>query len=262
MRGRTQACGVAFFGFLFPFVSSAVIGLVTLRKGFVEGSLVTLWSLLPVLLSYFFSQSNPFLAVVTGTLVLTSLVVAEVLRKTANWDHTLVSGVVVSAGLSLLAGVLFPIHLGAFVEWVTEFFKIPASGDVLALLSMGVTVNAVCGLLIARWWQSLLFNPNGFQKEFHSTRLDPKIGAGCFMMALLGSFGDHSYLVWFQLASLPLLFCGVGFVHYAVKKISLGKVWLGLMYISIFLGPMTVVLVGLGMVDSVLDLRTRMAKLS
>jgi hypothetical protein len=47
-----------------------------------------------------------------------------------------------------------------------------------------------------------------------------------------------------------------------LKKLSLGKVWLGLMYISIFLGPMTVVLVGLGMVDSVLDLRTRMAKRS
>jgi len=80
MRGRMQACSIAFIGFAFPFVSSAVIGLVTLRKGSLEGFIVMLWAILPVLLSYIFSENNPYLAVVSGILVLTSLLVAVVLR--------------------------------------------------------------------------------------------------------------------------------------------------------------------------------------
>ena len=59
MRGRIQACSIAFIGFAFPFVSSAVIGLVTLRKGSVEGWVVMLWGILPVLLSYFLVRTTP-----------------------------------------------------------------------------------------------------------------------------------------------------------------------------------------------------------
>ena len=260
MRGRMQACSIAFIGFAFPFVSSAVIGLVTLRKGSLEGFIVMLWAILPVLLSYFFSENNPYLAVVSGILVLTSLLVAVVLRMVSLWDWTLMAVVLISVFLTLMSGLFFKSELADFVQWVEEVFELSSAGDVLVLVTMGVAINALLGLMIARWWQALLYNQGGFQKEFHSLKLDKSVGAACLVLALIGLVSNNSFGVWLKLASIPLLICGIAFVHFTVKFLSLNKFWLFLMYVSMLFGTMSFILAGVGAADSFLNLRERLTK--
>ncbi len=65
MRGRAQACAVGLLGNLFPFVSPATIGLVTLRKGSGEGLLVALWAVLPLIVYIYISDSSPLLTAVS-----------------------------------------------------------------------------------------------------------------------------------------------------------------------------------------------------
>ncbi len=260
MRGRIQACSVAFIGFAFPFVSSAVIGLVTLRKGSVEGWVVMLWAILPVLLSYFFSENNPYLAVVSGVLILTSLLAALILRTFSLWDWTLIAVVLVSVVLTLMSGLLFDNEFADFVELIEELFALSSSGDVLVLIAMGVAINALLGLIIARWWQALLYNPGGFQKEFHSLRLDRALGGSCLILALIGILSDNSFGIWLKLASLPLVICGIALTHFMVKVLSLNKLWLVVMYVSMLFGTMSFILAGVGAADSFLNLRERLSK--
>jgi len=261
MRGRIQACSIAFIGFAFPFISSAIIGLVTLRKGSLEGFIVMLWAILPVLLSYFFSENNPYLAVVSGVLVLTSLLVAVVLRMVSLWDLTLMAVVLISVILTLMSGLFFKSEFADFVEWVEEVIELSAAGgDVLVLIAMGVALNALLGLIIARWWQALLYNQGGFQKEFHSLKLNRSVGAGCLILALIGMVSNNSFGVWLKLASIPLLICGIAFVHFTVKVLGLNKFWLFLMYVSMLFGTMSFILTGVGAADSFLNLRERLTK--
>ena len=258
MRGRMQACFIAFIGFALPFISSAVIGLVTLRKGSIEGVIVMLWVLLPVILSYFYSEANPYLAIVSAVLILTSLLVALVLRIVSRWDKTLIAAVLISIFFTLITAAMFETQLESFMEWANEIFKVSLFGNMLILVGMGVAINAVIGLIIARWWQALLYNPGGFQKEFHALKLDKMLGVSCLILALIGSVINSGFWTWLQLASLPLLFCGISVVHFTVKFLNLRKFWLGLMYVSMLLGPMSVLLSGLGSADSLLNLRERL----
>ena len=77
MRGRFQAIAVAFAGsLLLPYISLAVVGLITLRKGVQEGFLVLLCSLIAPLVLV--QPGLPLAALVV--LFIAALVVAGVLR--------------------------------------------------------------------------------------------------------------------------------------------------------------------------------------
>jgi len=70
----------------------------------------------------------------------------------------------------------------------------------------------------------------------------------------------REYAPWIELLSLPLLIAGVALVHSSVKVMGWGGHWLGLMYFGLFfIGPTGTVLIGLGLVDSILNLRSRLA---
>ena len=50
MAGRFKAALVALLGNFLPLVSPAAVGLVVLRQGLTEGSLVLLWAILPLVI--------------------------------------------------------------------------------------------------------------------------------------------------------------------------------------------------------------------
>jgi hypothetical protein len=79
-------------------------------------------------------------------------------------------------------------------------------------------------------------------------------------LALIGLVSNNSFGVWLKLASIPLLICGIAFVHFTVKFLSLNKFWLFLMYVSMLFGTMSFILAGVGAADSFLNLRERLTK--
>ena len=61
--------------------------------------------------------------------------------------------------------------------------------------------------------QASLFNPGGFQKEFHQLRIGHKVTLILISFMVLTSFGiiiPESWLVYF---TLPLIFSGIALVH-------------------------------------------------
>ena len=270
MRGRAQACLVALLGVLVPLIGPAAVGLVTLRKGSVEGALVALWASLPFVVSYFAGQSSPFVAVMSILALANTLIVANVLRGTASWSLALVSDVCVAVGLVIVAGVVFRTDLGVMMSDLTELFVsvseqlekdyvMPDTSSVLAWVAWMTAFSALLGVVVARWWQALLFNPGGFQQEFQGIRLESKVGLGCLLLVILGFTLLSEFQFWLQLASIPLIVCGLSLLHYTAKVKKAGGYWLVLMYLGLFLGPvMSGLLVALGAIDSVLNLRARL----
>jgi len=270
MRGRAQACLVALLGVLVPLIGPAAVGLVTLRKGSFEGALVTLWASLPFVVSYFAGQSSPFIAVMSILALANTLIVANVLRGTASWSLALVSDVCVAVGFVVVAGVVFQTDLGVMMSDLTELFVsvseqlekdyvMPDTSGVLAWVAWMTAFSALLGVVVARWWQALLFNPGGFQQEFQGIRLESKVGLGCSLLVILGFTLLSEFQFWLQLASIPLIVCGLSLLHYTAKVKKAGGYWLVLMYLGLFLGPvMSGLLVALGAIDSVLNLRARL----
>lgn len=272
MRGRMQACLVGVFGSLLPFVSVSTIGLVTLRKGAAEGFIVSLWVILPLLLSYMFSASSPFMAVVSGVALINMALVANAHRVTADWNFSL--GIATLSGVVLvcLAALLFQAEMNDFVNELEEMLATASeqSGQTmlaltrngfLAFVAWVVIFNTVIGLVLSRWWQALLYNPGGFQEEFHMLRLSPKLSLVCLSIFIAGLALGGNYQLWLRLASIPLLIGGLAIVHYVVQHKGFGRQVLVVMYVGLFLfGPVLMVLLGaLGAADSVMNFRTRLA---
>ena len=142
MRGRANACGVALAGYLVPLLSQSTIGLVTLKKGFVEGLVVSLWALLPILLGWFVSDldahgANRLLTLVSSFSLIIVVVAAQILRITISWQWTLIVVVLASVGATLSLVVFAPQGL----EQLTPIVMSLLTGGANSELSKDIVVR-------------------------------------------------------------------------------------------------------------------------
>ena len=278
MRGRLQAIGVCLIGASLPpihWLCTTVVSLVVLRKGLSEGVFVLLWACLPLaIFFYLYGDLTPFIALF-GTVCL-----AYILRVTASWEITLAAAVVVAALGSLifqltaadLIAQLVDRYLDFLVEVQMQSNKanelatagiLPthqeASNILFGYIVMGFGFSVVAFLILARWWQSLLYNPGGFGKEFQSLRLSPTMGT-VLVVSLLLCFGLGEHLRWGRILTLPLLLAGIGFVHWIVAEKELSRSWLYGFYLMMVLmiQLMTPIIAMVALIDSWVDLRKKL----
>ena len=272
MAGRLRAALVALLGNFLPLVSPAAVGLVVLRRGLAEGCLVLLWAVLPLVI--LLNTENMNGAMIWGSIfsVLVVLAGASALTQTRSW----VSSLKVMLGASVLSGLAMKLFLTAEVSAMREaldemlrqlqeqnsalVFQ-PSDLFVAGLLAWVIALTAVAALLLARWWQSLLYNPGGFSSEFHALRFD-RLSAALLFAALMACYLlGQEYIAWGNLLGLPLLLSGIALVHHTVAFAQLGTRWLIAFYMGLvfLLGPLSSVLIGLGFLDSVMDFRSRLA---
>jgi hypothetical protein len=274
MRGRAQACAVGLLGNLFPFVSPATIGLVTLRKGSVEGLLVALWAVLPLIVLIYISDSSPLLTAVSVASLFMMVVAANVLTWSVSWSWTMLSSVVAGGLIASGLGFVLSDDVELLVAEIGEIIAkmdaepsserevlVPGRQFMLGLIAWVLALSSIVSLLLSRWWQALLFNPGGFQEEFHSLRLSNQLAVAVLIAVVAGFYLPTEYRPWAQLAAIPLLLSGVALIHHVVKTLQLGSQWLMLMYFGLFVfSPTTgALLVGLAFSDSMLNLRSRLA---
>jgi hypothetical protein len=170
----------------------------------------------------------------------------------------------VSSAAWLALVVIVGIHLitgdaaSAWQEWL-EKVVVPAmqqsgmaleeapSQEVLALtaqfmtgLLLAIVMLSVTGcLILARWWQALLYNPGGFREEFHALRLGKPSALLLGAVVLLGMFTEGG-LRAMALDALPVtllvfLFPGLGLMHAVVARTGIHVGWLVAMYVLLLL---------------------------
>ena len=272
MKGRFQAVVAAVFAtgtVFFAWVGAAVIALVTLRRGFSDGAYVLFWALLPASLLTYWGDIGPLVTVVGAMLV------AVALRATASWSWALT--IAVASGL--LTSVLLMVFGQAYLEQIVnvfsqtltqvasesqnpdiKMFPVPSKPLIAGFLGLSNTFTVSICLVLARWWQAQLYNPGGFQAEFHQLRLAPQLTlllvvAGAALTAL-----GPDYRFWPLIFAVPLVFAGFALVHAVVAIKNVSSNWLVAFYLGwVILDPLKVLLLVVAVADSWLDIRRRVA---
>ncbi|MGB0722380.1 MAG: hypothetical protein ACPGU7_08280 [Gammaproteobacteria bacterium] len=283
MRGWWQAALVA-LGFaqafvlvplLFPalWVSVAAVALVTLRVGEGNGLKVTTTATLGLALSLavIYPQAL-YSALLVMALWIMATGVSALLRTTVSLSMALLSIGVGGMVVMVLIALVVPDHASLWREWfeANRGALDQATGDAngsnldavldasspmmtLAMVTM-VQVSLVVSLLTARWWQSMLFHPGGFGREFEGIRLGA-VSAGVVAALLVAGM----LVPWPVLGDLGR----VGAVVFAVQGLSVFhgfvarkgmRSWMLAVYVLIVvMAPQFAVAVGL--IDNWLNMR-------
>lgn len=274
MRGRFQAFFIAFLGglgLLLP-LSQAAQGLVSLRKGWQEGLYVTLWAFLPVLTLFWLSQYGELRAYATISIFVVTYACCLVLRGTISWGITLFA-LLIFSGISAVLVFVSTDNLAPMLqqEWDSYMEKQPVENRVAAELT-GIKISggiaawigfaSIIGVIVARWFQAMLYNPGGFREEFHNLRLPKQVAAVCAVGLAATYYFGTEYEFWGVLFSLPMFFAGLGLIHYTVAQFSMGALPLVVLYASFFLlvGAPTVFVAIFGLTDAWINYRKLLAK--
>ena len=293
VRGRSQAILVASLGgivaFLLPpfssfahYLGAAVVALVTLYVGVMQGLVVLAAATAVAVLFYQLAGLLPASAVAITVLLLwlPGWVISSVLRSTVSLAAAMLAG----AGLGiLLLLVVYGIYGDPGPWWLERMQMLlaelqeagvlqaeqPLTDELQALsrLMTGVVLaslllGAICSVILARWWQALLVNPGGLQKEFTGLRLGQSAGL-LTLIAMIGSRFTAAPLsdLVAQAAMLllvPYLVAGLAVLLGIVGAAGRGRGWLVAVYIMLVILPQaTLIVAGGGLLDTWMDFRRR-----
>lgn len=272
MKGRSQAVLAVVFAtgtVLFAWLGAAIVALVVLRKGTKQGSFVLFWGLLPATYLATVGDTGPIVTLLGTTLT------AVVLRVTGSWSWALVTAV----GSGLLTAVVLSTVGAGYVELILQLLRdtfaelakqsanadasnplvLPTALQIAGLMGLTNAFTAAMCLLLARWWQALLYNPGGFQAEFHRLRLAPQLTVLLIALGLALSLMGSDFRFWAVIFALPLVFAGFALIHGLAGHKQLKNSWLGLIYGGwLMLTPVRAVVLLLAVADSWLDFRSRL----
>lgn len=273
MRGRWQALAVAVLGagsLLFGWISAAAVALVTLRQGVASGGWLVFWALLPAVVASWLSGDPGSVLLLLGVFVL-----AVVLRATVSLALAVAASApvgLISGGGLLLIGADFLAQLAevfaalleqlqsnvATEESMDLVLSAPSTVQIAGILAAGNAVTAVFSLLLARYWQALLYNPGGFREEFHALRLPPLWTTGLGLLALAVWAQEPWVSGWALVVSVPLMFCGFSLVHAYAAASGRGVSSLVIFYLLwLFVDPVKGLLLGCVVADAWIDFRRR-----
>lgn len=297
MRGRLQAMlvavAMAILSLVLPpmnYLSSAVIALVALRRGGREGLIIIIGAGVVMTAFTLVTPLNPIYAAVFAAAVwLPVWLLALVLRATVSLPITvMVAGAIGLAGVALTYQVLddpaqtWQDAMGRVMEQastiesnkteadkaapgpLSEMLEEAAphmTGMVVAALVLGLMLS----LLLARWWQALLYNPGGFRREFHALRLSRSFAVVAVVVVVasllttdrLQEMALNMLIVVVAVCLLP----GLALIHGMVAAKSAHTAWLAGIYVLLLILPqLALVLAMAALVDSWLDIRGRLQK--
>ena len=259
-------------------VSSAAVALVTLRRGGYEGLYVLIASyVLAAILGLVIFGSFQF-ALLYGPLIwLIAMILREVKQLSIAVEITVLFGV---AGIviffifvndpaamwgSILTQMTQPVLENSDVDFPVEkikqniqFFSHFMTGGVAA----GSVYGLLFGLFLARWWQSVLYNPGGFREEYLSLKVRPKLAIASIVIAAIAWLmsGVLSEICWNITILFVVLYTIVGtaILHIAFSTMKTRFFMVPFLYLTlVFVPHMTIVVVIVGVIDTWLDLRSK-----
>lgn len=285
-RGRLQAALVAaattwLLHPLLVVVANAVMALTVLRQGVRESALVFgLGAVALAVLAWPWAGSAAIGIAASLTMVhwLPTMVLAGVLRVTtsmplalltAGFMAVLAMGVVallvddLSTLWTEMAQSMLPyleqfgvrMDTAAQVAWVQENAVL-----MTAMSAASQMVLIVLSLFIGRAWQAGLDRPGAFAEEFRRLRLGIAPAVAVVVLSAIAVLGDSGLAAGLAVIGATLfVFQGLAVVHGVVHQRKLGRGWLVGMYLSLILPQMVVICALLGVVDSWVDVRGRLA---
>jgi hypothetical protein len=265
-------------------VSSAAIALVTLRKGALEGIYILLSATAVAMLGALLIGGYDFLLFMLLpclTIWLPVWSIAIVLRETRQLALAIECAVFIAvlcvAGFYLYVtdpATIWQQVFAPMLEILPELEILPAEVSVeqvreqvkigshyMTGIFAAITLFAVLfSLFLSRWWQSILYNPEGFNQEFLSLRTGSRLAIASLTVIAVAKFssGLLSEMAWniTILLFVLYLFIGTSVLHTVFSSMKLSKYLVPMFYITMFLIPHTALPVSLvGLFDAWFNLR-------
>lgn len=261
------------------YLSAAVIGLVTLRLGAVQGLSVVLAGSMVLTVTGLIVGGLSLPLVISAALLWWPVwVLALLLRSTRSLARVLRAAAALGAVLVILAHV----SLGDPSQWWAPRLDavlgpalaqhgmeaaryIPDLARWMTALSVAALVFGVLlSLLLARAWQAGLYNPGGFGAEFRGLRLGRRFAVAALLIAALAAvpqLGTVAPVATDMLFTVLLVYLlqGLALAHALVQRLQAQRGWLiGLYVMLLAAAPQVVPLLALlGWVDAWVDMRNR-----
>lgn len=290
MKGRAQAVpalvGLTVLSWNFSLVSllsTAAVALPTLRRGTLEGALLMALAIGPVALAGWLLLANPIQAAGYTLLLWVPIwIIAVILRESGQLAVALAGAV--GLGMLMILGIylisddpagLWLEELRKFLRPMLEQPRSAQEAETMArnmtafahyltgMVAAGSALTVSLSLLIARWWQAVLFNPGGFRAEFHALRL-PSLAAYLWLalLAVAWTAGGGLAEIAGNLAIplfVPYMLAGFAVLHALLAGGS--GFWLVGIYVGLlFASPLVLVIVLIGFTDTWINWRRRLAK--
>ncbi|WP_022948027.1 YybS family protein [Methylohalobius crimeensis] len=281
MASRWRAMAVAgVFGvlgiFFVPLIllSAAAVGLVTLRRGGWEGILAIVGGAVIVGGIFPFLPPKPgFPFPLVAALWPPVWIGGLVLRQTFSqgWALSAIGGMMILYVLGMHALTGGQVE-GFWEAWLqrsianvpgatVEGFRRDGTLHLMnGLVAMGYGASIVLSLLLARWWQAILYHPGGFGEEFRQLRLPRWLLVLLVGGMWLAGYWNKVLLSDLLIASMTIyLFQGLAALHGIVAQRNLSGFWLVPAYGLLLLMPQYGVmgLSFMGAVDSLVNFRDR-----
>jgi len=256
---------------LLVWLAAAGGSLLVLRRGWQASQNALLLALLPALI-WWLGAGDPRILLI----LLSCFTLAQLLHSHSSWGWVLLaslpSGVVMLLSLQwqfseTLNAVnaqlqqVIPQALGSLYQQMSEAERLhlaermpPLLSGVLATL---LQIASLLCLMLARYWQALLFNPGGFAREFHALRASWHLSFLLLGLMLLLPQVSVAATALMPLCSVPLLFAGLSLVHGKLAGKAGGRFWLVGLYLCLLLFMQLAypLLLVLAILDSLFDFR-------
>ncbi len=286
MAGRLQAAGFIIAFALLPLLglfSNAAIALVSLRKGWQEGILLTLiGSVAVAIFTYINRQDMAFGFYLALTQWMPIVLLAWVWQQTVSLKVTFQTLLAISVAGVLLLHAMIPDAGEFWLNLFKETFKeakldpekvanlkslednIEKAAPLIAgvIVTISSIVMAV-SLLMGRSWQAQLYNPDGFGEEFRALRFDKIVAIGTLIVVIIALATSNNLAIELLMcATVIFLFQGIALIHALVKQLGMSQTWLIVMYILLVLlnFRMAVLLASIGIIDSFVNFRQKFIK--
>jgi len=284
LRSRLRAISIALLFSIIPFLSwvgGAIIGLTTLRKGVMDGLIVIVGVVLPLIVGGLFGKE--VVLFYAYNILYSSLIVwgmALILRRWSSWRLVLQISALLGSIFVLVVHLYDPEITAVWAALIKQYLsvlgdatlkaklaspEVAAVMDVMARIFTGVQVvlaliTGLFSLFIARWWQAMLYNPGGLGQELAALRLGlPEVGVAC-AIALAAFLGVSVCVDMLPVLALLFILPGICLVHTVIVS-STSKPWIGLFLLYallvFFFKYTAMMLIILALLDSVIDIRSR-----
>jgi len=264
-------------------LSGAAVALVTLRYGARQGLMVLLGACLVTSIFMYFVFGTMVLGLMFALLLwLPLLCLALLLRNGGSWsillDAAAAMGIAGIALFYLLLGDPLPFWQATLGQLMNIMASQGGMGDMsqvqaqipliaewmTGMLAAALVMGLVLSMMLARWWQSLLFNPGGFKQEFYALR-QSRVASLTVLVILLFSLFDLGLISNFAgdiMITVVVVYSVVGLalIHFLVVRTGKHSAWLVGVYVLLFILPpqMMMVLASAGFADSWLNFRERL----
>jgi hypothetical protein len=271
-------------------VSGACVALVTLRKGLSNGIFVLavtglLLGLVGLVSSVNFEMIKIYISAMVLVWWLPVVLTAAVLRFTRSLGLTMLSlgslcMVVMSVAYLVIGDMpvwwqdMIPSMLQPMSDATNfnltkeELNQLMANMSIVmtGFISATIVYLTMINLFIARWMQSLLFNPGGFRAEFYGLKLDRRLSIFLLVVAAVSAFtsgiiANYALNLLILIAALYSL-QGLAIVYAVVAALNAHIGWLIGLYVLMFFALPYVMLVlsFTGVADNFMDFRSRVKK--